>query len=218
MTVPPQLLIVDAGALRARLARHFRSAGYEILAESRGTQALAIARERRPEVVFYDLRAAEQDALEFCRRAKTDPALHTPLVTLFGEGASLADRIRGLEAGADDFITEPVDPRELIARVHAALRRRSLQLEQARAEHRTRLLDLAVMVNHEIGDPLTALFGHIELMHHYLKAEDSKRLADHLRQSKTLVERLAEVVHRLPAVQQRMIEGSPAETAALTEP
>ncbi|VAX32812.1 Phosphate regulon transcriptional regulatory protein PhoB (SphR) [hydrothermal vent metagenome] len=92
-----------------------------------GTAALKKIREGKFDIVILDLMLPEMDGLELCRILKKDPALSDmPIIMLTAKGEEI-DRILGLELGADDYITKPFSPREMVARVNAVLRRSGLK-------------------------------------------------------------------------------------------
>ncbi len=97
--------------------------GYVTESARSGTEALKKLREERYDMVILDLMLPEMDGLELCRTMKKDPSLSdVPIIMLTARGEEI-DRVLGLELGADDYITKPFSPRELVARVNAVLRR-----------------------------------------------------------------------------------------------
>ncbi len=94
-----------------------------------GTEALRKIREGNFDIVILDLMLPEMDGMELCRILKKDPDLSDmPIIMLTAKGEEI-DRILGLELGADDYITKPFSPREMVARVNAVLRRSGLKKE-----------------------------------------------------------------------------------------
>lgn len=119
---PHKLLIADDDAsLRLLVAATFASEEYEILEAGTGTQALALVREQRPEVVLLDNRMPEMDGLEVCRRIKVDPDLADTVVVMLTNAASSEDQLAGAAAGVDRYLTKPFSPLQLIETVEAAI-------------------------------------------------------------------------------------------------
>src|SRR5437868_12879792 len=115
------VLVVDDEPKIARLARDYlEHAGYAVLTAGDGPAALQVARTRRPDLVVLDLGLPGLDGLEVLRSIRTIGA--TPVVVLTARDTEL-DKLLGLELGADDYVTKPFSPRELVARVRAVLRR-----------------------------------------------------------------------------------------------
>jgi len=117
------LLIDDDARLADMVADYLRASGYEVstagsLAEGRERLAAAL-----PDALVLDLMLPDGDGLDLCRELRANPRTrHLPLLMLTARGESL-DRIVGLELGADDYLPKPFEPRELLARVKALLRR-----------------------------------------------------------------------------------------------
>jgi len=123
MTAPKLLLVEDDPALAELIEYRFRGEGYAVRATGDGDEALLLAAEETPDLVVLDWMLAGTSGIEVCRRLRRrrDTA-HVPIIMLTARGSE-DDRIRGLETGADDYLTKPFSPRELIARVGAVLRR-----------------------------------------------------------------------------------------------
>ena len=117
----PKVLVVDddphiRNVIRFALARD----GFEVAEACDGAAALAAVAQARPDLVVLDVAMPELDGTEVCRRLRRTTDL--PVIFLSSRGEEL-DRILGLELGADDYVTKPFSPRELVARVRAVLRR-----------------------------------------------------------------------------------------------
>ena len=123
MTKPSLLLVEDDRALADLLTWHFSREGYDIVRSADGEEALMLADERTPDLVILDWMIEGVTGIEVCRRLRRRTSTaHVPIIMLTARGEE-SDRIRGLETGADDYVTKPFSPRELLARVGAVLRR-----------------------------------------------------------------------------------------------
>jgi two-component system phosphate regulon response regulator PhoB len=123
VTKPMLLLVEDDRALADLLMWHFDREGYEIVRTADGDEALILAEERTPDLVILDWMIEGVSGIEVCRRLRRRAATaRVPIIMLTARGEE-SDRIRGLDTGADDYVTKPFSPRELMARVGAVLRR-----------------------------------------------------------------------------------------------
>ena len=123
MTKPRLLLVEDDRALADLLMWHFSREGYDIVRTADGDEALLLAEEHTPDLVVLDWMIEGVTGIEVCRRLRRRASTaHVPIIMLTARGEE-SDRIRGLETGADDYVTKPFSPRELLARVGAVLRR-----------------------------------------------------------------------------------------------
>ncbi len=112
----------DDEAMRRMVADVLRAGGHEVRLAGNGEQALAELRHSVPDMAVLDYRMGRPDGLEVCREIRADALLaHLPVLILTGEGR-MEDRLEGFDAGADDYLPKPFDPRELLARVSALLR------------------------------------------------------------------------------------------------
>lgn len=123
MSAPKLLLVEDDSALAELLEYRFESEGYDVRVTSDGDEAMVMADEDTPDLVILDWMVEGLSGIEVCRRLRREKATaHVPIIMLTAREAE-DDRVRGLETGADDYITKPFSPRELLARVAAVLRR-----------------------------------------------------------------------------------------------
>ena len=135
------LNVDDNDGARYAKTRILRSAGFHVLEAANGTDALAMVRDDEPALVLLDVKLPDINGIEVCRRIKADP--DTSGVLVLQTSAALtnrADKIRGLEGGADNYLAAPIEADELIANVNALLRMRQTQDELRESEERFRQL------------------------------------------------------------------------------
>jgi two-component system phosphate regulon response regulator PhoB len=119
-----RLLLVEDDRPLAELVRfHFERAGFEVARTGDGEEALIMADEIRPDLIILDWMIEGISGIEVCRRLRRRPSTsNLPIIMLTARGEE-SDRVRGLETGADDYLTKPFSPKELVARAGAVLRR-----------------------------------------------------------------------------------------------
>ncbi len=117
------LVVEDEPDIRDLVVFHLEREGFRVRTARNGPDALKQIRAAPPDLVVLDLMLPEIDGLEVCRRLRRDPATASiPVIMLTAKGDE-ADRVVGLELGADDYVTKPFSPKELVARLRAVLRR-----------------------------------------------------------------------------------------------
>jgi two-component system response regulator MprA len=115
------LVVDDDAAIRSTLARSLGAEGYAVDVAANGREAFRVARDQTPDLVLLDLMLPGITGLDICRRLRAAEQ-HLPIVLLTARDA-VADRVKGLEAGADDYIVKPFAFEEVLARVRVCLRR-----------------------------------------------------------------------------------------------
>lgn len=119
-----KILVVDDDPQLVRLVRSYlEQAGFGVITAADGEAALHALRAERPDLIVLDLMLPKRDGLEVTRLARRDPALAEIPILMLTARVEDVDRIVGLEMGADDYVTKPFNPREVVARVKAILRR-----------------------------------------------------------------------------------------------
>jgi two-component system, OmpR family, phosphate regulon response regulator PhoB len=163
------LLVEDDRALAELLIWHFERESFEVVRTADGEEALMLAGERPPDIVILDWMIEGVSGIEVCRRLRrAEATANVPIIMLTARGEE-ADRIRGLQTGADDYVTKPFSPRELVARVAAVLRRVRPALAGSSLGYADLEMDVA---NHRVrrGDRIVPL-GPTEfrLLRHFLE-------------------------------------------------
>ncbi|HLV87881.1 MAG TPA: response regulator transcription factor [Candidatus Sulfotelmatobacter sp.] len=119
---PLVFVVEDEEDVAALISLTLRSAGFEVQSFTHGTSVVSEGLRLKPSVFLLDIMLPGNDGFEICLKIrKTEPLSFTPIIFLTGRTVE-ADRIHGLELGADDYITKPFSPRELVARVRAVIR------------------------------------------------------------------------------------------------
>jgi putative two-component system response regulator len=150
------LVADDTESVRTLFRKLLLADGHDVISAADGLEALEFVQRHKPDVILLDVGMPSLDGLEVCRRLKADPQTRlTPVVLVTGQ-TDLSDRIRGIEAGADEFLSKPVHPHELRARVRSLTRMKHLidALDSAEAAFMTLALTI------ESRDPTTS--GHCE--------------------------------------------------------
>ena len=119
------LVVDDEPRIVTLVCDYLEQAGFHVLSARDGQAALHLARRERPDLIVLDLMLPGLDGLDVCRRLRQESAV--PIIMLTAR-VEEADRVVGLELGADDYVIKPFSPRELVARVRAALRRANGQV------------------------------------------------------------------------------------------
>jgi two-component system KDP operon response regulator KdpE len=121
MTSPARILVVDdEPAIQRAIAPLLRTRGYDVEAAMSGAEALAIVASHPPDLIVLDLGLPDLEGTEVCRRVRSTSQV--PVIVLSARGAE-ADKVHALDLGADDYVTKPFGPEELLARIRVALRR-----------------------------------------------------------------------------------------------
>ena len=121
------LVVEDEADIRTLITYHLSQERFRVLEAENGEDALDLVQQEPPRLIVLDLMLPNLSGLDFCKIIRQNPeTAQTPILMLTAK-AGEADRVVGLELGADDYITKPFSPREMVARVKAVLRRTETQ-------------------------------------------------------------------------------------------
>ncbi len=157
------ILVVDDEANIVELTRlYLTNAGYDVLAAHDGQEALRIARTEKPDLLILDLMLPVLDGFEVCRRLRQD-GQDIPIIMLTARDDDV-DKIVGLELGADDYVTKPFNPRELVARAGAVLRRSERKSTRSALRLGDVTLDVTSRVARVSDEPITLRLKEFDLL------------------------------------------------------
>ncbi|TFI60098.1 phosphate regulon transcriptional regulatory protein PhoB [Sphingomonas parva] len=165
-----KLLLLEDDLGLAQLVRwHFEREDFDVTQTASGEEGLILAEELEPDVMILDWMLEELSGLEVCRRLRRDaPTANLPIIMLTARGEE-ADRVRGLETGADDYVTKPFSPKELVARVNAVLRRVRPALSGATLRYHDLELDTANYKVRRSGGPISLGPTEFKVLRHLLE-------------------------------------------------
>ncbi|MCX8145376.1 MAG: phosphate regulon transcriptional regulator PhoB [Azovibrio sp.] len=140
--MPASILVVeDEPAIQELIAANLQMAGHRVLRADDGEQAVLRVREQVPDVILLDWMLPGVSGIQLARRFRADERTRDVPIIMLTARAEEVDKVTGLEAGADDYVTKPFSPKELMARIKAVLRRRAPQMTEDRVEVAGLVLD-----------------------------------------------------------------------------
>jgi len=156
------LVVDDEASIRTIVEYALRDAGFEVVGAARGDEALKVIEREPIDLVVLDLMLPGVDGLEVCRRIRA--TRNTPIIMLSARAEEL-DKVLGLELGADDYVTKPFSPRELVSRVKAQLRRARLEPDQTAPLRAGELLiDPGARTVMRDGEEVTLTYSEFEIL------------------------------------------------------
>lgn len=153
MSLQPRILVVeDDRALNLTIEITLKHNGYRVILASDGEMGFEMARTEQPDLIILDVMLPRATGVEICKRLR-DMNFEAPILMLTGK-IELDDRVTGLNAGADDYLAKPFEPKELLARINALLRRRKIATRPTVLELGDIRVDLAGKTATRAGQPL----------------------------------------------------------------
>lgn len=184
------LVIEDDATTRLLLRKILQKEGYDVTLAENGLEGMTKAVELYPALIISDWVMPGVDGMELCRQVRSHPDLSSVFFVLLSSRETVADRVQGLDAGADEFLSKPIDPNELKARVRAGLRQYELnskltranrnltdtlqKLQQAQAqliqsEKMSSLGQMVAGITHEINNPINFIEGNLSFAEDYIQ-------------------------------------------------
>ncbi len=174
------LVVDDEPSIVTLLSFNLEKAGFSVFTADNGSTALELAKSEKIELVVLDLMLPEMDGMDVCR-ALRESGIQVPILMLTAKDEEL-DKILGLELGADDYMTKPFSPREVVARVKAILRRSSFS--QNNALKKIKIADLLVLPEnyeaHFKGEKMTLTPKEFELLLYLVQHKGKVMTREHL--------------------------------------
>ncbi|MFL5402080.1 MAG: response regulator [Gemmatimonadales bacterium] len=197
----PTVLVVDDESRNVLLLTDLlESRNYHVLSAPDGQQGLALARERNPDVVLLDVMMPRLNGFDVCRQIKGDQRTAMIPVLLVTSLDARQDRLAGIDAGANDFITKPIDAGDLLLRVRNAIATKRLHDQVVAQLHRLQELEaardtLTHMIVHDLRSPLTGLQGYLDLLR--TVADGNAEVVEYASEATGIAARLNEMVSQV---------------------
>jgi two-component system phosphate regulon response regulator PhoB len=163
------LLVEDDSNLVELVRYNLDKEGFDVVSTHDGEEALVMAEEERPDVVVLDWMISNLSGIEVCRRLRRAPETSAIPIIMLTARAEEGDRVRGLETGADDYVTKPFSPRELVARVRALLRRLRPALSGGHLEYGGLVMDTTGHKVTRDGVPVQLGPTEFRLLRHFME-------------------------------------------------
>ena len=205
------ILVVDDDKKLTLLVRGFlEKEKYQVAEAYSGRMALDAIKEAKPDLIILDIMMPEMDGIEACKKIKADKDTKMIPVIMLTSMSNVKDKVQGLNAGANDYITKPFNPEELIARVKAQLRIKFLENELLRKEEVEAVVKMGIATAHEINNPLTVIIGNLELLlikKENLSEEDSTNLNSILESAMRIKEIVSKMINITRVVETEYAQG-----------
>lgn len=189
------LIIEDSKVMQARLEESLASR-YRVVFREDGPPGMEVALENPPDLILLDIYLPSMDGYAVCKALKADPRTSEVPILFLTSLESEQEKIRGFEAGADDYIVKPFYPGELLARIRLHLASRREKLMAVELEKLKLLQEMAVALSHEFNNPLTTIFGHLHMAVRALPEPDGG-VGGHLGKIRQELEKLRAIVDTL---------------------
>ena len=198
-----RILVVDDEPRNVRLLQDLlESRGYTVWTAADGEQGLAVAQERSPDVILLDVMMPRLNGFDVCRRLKADQSTAMIPVLLVTSLSAREDRLAGIGAGANDFITKPIDTGDLLLRVRNAATTKRLHDEVTSQFRKLQVLEaardtLTHMIVHDLRSPLTGLQGYLDLLRVAVAAGSNNEVLEFARDAHALAGHLKEMISQV---------------------
>jgi len=191
-----KILVIDDSTVAQTLLAEIFSTTYELDFRSDGASGLSAVRQLQPDLILLDVNMPGLDGFEVCRILKRGEDTREIPVIFVTSGDSGDEKVKGFQAGADDYVVKPFCSQELQARVSAHLGARRAKVQALRLERLTVFREMAVAVNHEINNPLTSVFACLYLLQNEL-TNAPETVKEHLASLHAEMKRIQVIVGRL---------------------
>jgi DNA-binding response OmpR family regulator len=192
-----KILAIDDSSVARKFLQEILSSDYDICFSETGSAGLEAAAASVPDLVLLDIHLPDMDGIEICRRLKAREETSDVPIIFITSLDSESERVRGFEAGADDYVVKPFYPRELSARVRMHLASRKAKLQGIQLERLALFREMAVALNHEINNPLTSALAYLYVLEREMETaspiahESLQGIQEELRKIAALTGRLA---------------------------
>ena len=209
MKNPAKILVVDDQSINVRMLEHkLENIGMEVYTASNGKECLQKVKETHPDIILLDIMMPEMDGIETCKHLKADPKTESIPIIFITVKSNKESKLEGLEIGAYDYITKPIDLDETIARIHTQLRIQSthnenIKLHQRLAEAKRDATVGAVTqgIAHNLNNLLGVAMGYLDLLK--MNPQDSQKVEKNSELIQQALSRIAGIIRQLSTMAAR---------------
>jgi sigma-B regulation protein RsbU (phosphoserine phosphatase) len=191
------LIVEDEEHTRYLLERLLIVNNFDVRSAENGIDALNTMTTFKPEIILADWNMPEMDGAELCSRIKSNPDLKHIYFIMITAKTSTHEKVIGLDTGADDYITKPVENEELLARIRSGLRIYDLQQEIRQLEHEKALLEMAATLGHQMNNPLSAVNMALASLKKNIQDRNFKEIDDDIKLIQQSVQRMQDITQKL---------------------
>lgn len=192
------LLVDDNKDTLYIIGKILRKHSYEVIECSDGIETLEAAKTSNPDLILLDIRMPRMDGYETCVKLKADiRTKNIPIIIQTATALDVPDKIRGLNSGATDYVTFPINFDELLARIQTQLRIQELEKEVREAERLKAISEIVLTMHHEINNPLSVIQGWTQML-------IEKKTVD--KETLEALEKIAKSTSRIKDVVQKMTQ------------
>ncbi len=191
------LIVEDEKDTRFILNKLLTKNDYTVETTSNGKEALELIKTFMPKVILADWTMPIMDGIELCNHIKSNENSKLIYYIILTARSSLNDKIRGLDIGADDFLSKPIENQELLARIRTGIRVHNLQAELKSVEHSKAIVEMACTIGHEINNPLSSLIVSLKNLEDELKSSKQNKFSDDLTVIYKSIDRIKQLVNNL---------------------
>lgn len=191
------LVVEDEEHTRYLLERLLVVNNFEVRTAENGIDALNTITNFKPEIILADWNMPEMDGAELCSRIKSNPDLKHIYFIMITAKTSTHEKVEGLDTGADDYITKPVENEELLARIRSGLRIYDLQQEIKQLEHEKALIEMAATLGHQMNNPLSAINMALTSLKKNIQNKKFNDIEDDIKLIQQSAQRMQEITQKL---------------------
>ncbi len=191
------LVVEDEEHTRYLLERLLVVNNFEVRTAENGIDALNTITNFKPEIILADWNMPEMDGAELCSRIKSNPDLKHIYFIMITAKTSTHEKVEGLDTGADDYITKPVENEELLARIRSGLRIYDLQQEIKQLEHEKALIEMAATLGHQMNNPLSAINMALTSLKKNIQNKNFNDIEDDIKLIQQSAQRMQEITQKL---------------------
>ncbi len=191
-----KILVIDDSKITQMLVAEILAGKYELDFRGDGTSGIAAAQSSSPDLILLDIALPDMLGYEVCRILKQgNDTKGIPIIFITSKDSEL-ERVKGFEAGAEDYVVKPFYLEELLARVKAHLAFRKAKMQTVELERLTLFKEMAVALSHEINNPLTTIYAYLHVLQRALSNADASVLQS-LRGIQEELDKIREITGKL---------------------